>query len=117
IDEVKRLLSASRLLTLTGTGGIGKTRLSLQVASDVFQDYPDGVWFVELAALADPALVPRAVASALGAREQPGDQTAALGSYLGARRLLLVLDNCEHLVEACAALVANLLRACPSLRV
>jgi predicted ATPase/class 3 adenylate cyclase len=116
--EVKRLLAESRLLTLTGSGGCGKTRLALQVAADLLEEFPEGVWLVELAPLADPGLVPQAVASVLGLREEPGRSlTATLTDALRARSLLLVLDNCEHLLSACAQLVESLLHACPQLRV
>jgi len=112
---------ACRLLTLTGAGGGGKTRLALEVAAAVRPHYPDGVWLVELAALADPALVPAAVAAALDLRELPGASfmaaMAALTDTLQVRRMLLVLDNCEHLVAACAGLAARLLRACPHLQI
>ena len=115
--EVKRLLAATRLLTLTGPGGTGKTRLSLHVAADLLETFPDGVWLVELAPLSDPALVPQTVASTLGVREESGRPiVAALTDYLRAKRLLLILDNCEHLIEACAQLADTLLRACPELR-
>ncbi len=110
-----------RLLTLTGVGGGGKTRLALEVAAAVRPHYPDGVWLVELAALADPTLVPATVAAALALRELPGasftEAMAALADTLQARRMLLVLDNCEHLVAACAGLAARLLRACPHLQI
>jgi predicted ATPase/class 3 adenylate cyclase len=110
------LLEQARLLTLTGIGGCGKTRLALQVAAHVVEAYPDGVWFVDLAPLADPGLVPQAVAAALGVREEPGlPLPATLTAALRPRRLLLVLDNCEHLVEACARLTDAVLRACPHL--
>jgi predicted ATPase/DNA-binding SARP family transcriptional activator/DNA-binding CsgD family transcriptional regulator len=116
--EVKRLLSMTRLLTLTGVGGSGKTRLALKVASDLAGAYPDGAWLVELAALSDPALVPQAVAKALRAREQPGRPlTETLEDALRARRMLLVVDNCEHLIEAVVRLVDALLDSCPKLRV
>ncbi len=116
--EVRRLLHAARLLTLTGAGGCGKTRLALAVAGEVGADYPDGVWLVELAELADPSLVPQAVAEALGLREEPGQPIlVTLTTYLTPTRLLLVLDNCEHLAAACAELVTVLLAACPQLRV
>ena len=118
ISEVERLLSGTRLLTITGTGGCGKTRLALRVAANLAAQFDDGTWWVSLAPLADPALVPKAVASALGVREQPGrPMTEALPERLGARELLLVLDNCEHLVGACARLVEALLRACPHVRI
>ncbi len=111
-------LHATRLLTLVGAGGIGKTRLSLQVAADLLDEYPDGVWFVELAPLTDAHLVPQAVASALGVKEETGRPvTEALVEHVVDRQLLLVLDNCEHLVEACATLADRLLRAGPRLRI
>src|SRR5438067_1603125 len=115
--EMVRLLGNTRLLTLVGAGGVGKTRLALQVAAQV-DDYPDGVWLVELASLLDPLLVPQAVAAVLGIRERPGDPVVqTLVSALEPRRLLLVLDNCEHLLVACAELVAALLRTCPDVHV
>jgi predicted ATPase/class 3 adenylate cyclase len=118
IAEVTRLLASTRLLTLTGTGGSGKTRLALQVAADLVDAYPDGVWLAELAPLADPDLAPQAVAVALDVREQPGQpMLATLATALRPKRLLLVLDNCEHLLEACAHLVEPLLRGCPGVRV
>jgi predicted ATPase/DNA-binding CsgD family transcriptional regulator len=118
LAEVGRQLEGNRLLTLTGSGGCGKTRLALATATDLVERFEDGVWLVELAPLVDPSLVPQAVASALGLREQPGRSPAeALSRYLGSRNVMLVLDNCEHLVEACAALAEALLRFCPRLRV
>jgi predicted ATPase/class 3 adenylate cyclase len=118
IAEVRRLLEAVHLLTLVGAGGAGKTRLALQVAAGLFETYPDGVWLVELAALADPSLVPQAIASTQGLREATGRPLMALLSdHLQHRQVLLVLDNCEHLVLACADLVDTLLHACPGLRV
>jgi len=118
VRDIADLVRRTRLVTLTGPGGCGKTRLALEVAATLVDTYPDGVWLVELAALADPALAPRAVASALGVGEQPGQTLlATLSAFLRARDLLLVLDNCEHLIGACAALVAALLAACPQLRV
>ena len=118
LAEVKRLLGQSRLVTLTGPGGTGKTRLSLQVAAETLEGYADGAWLVELATLLDPALVVTTVASALGVREDAeraaGD---SLVDFLRTKQLLLVLDNCEHLVAACAQLTERLLRAAPALRV
>lgn len=118
LAEVKRLLAGTRLLTLTGSGGTGKTRLSLKVAAEVLPEFKDGVWLVELAPLTDPALIPSAVLTVFELREQPGRPPLALVTdYLRAKRLLLILDNCEHLIEACARLTANWLQVCPHLRI
>jgi predicted ATPase/class 3 adenylate cyclase/Tfp pilus assembly protein PilF len=116
--EVKSLLQKTRLLTLTGSGGCGKTRLAMQVAADMLEHYSDGVWVVELASLTDTALVPQTVASALGLREQVGKTfVQTLTDYLKSKRLLLVLDNCEHLLNACAQLCDALQRACSHLTI
>jgi predicted ATPase/DNA-binding SARP family transcriptional activator/DNA-binding CsgD family transcriptional regulator len=116
--EVKRELAMTSLLTLTGTGGTGKTRLALQVARDLTGIYPDGVWLVELAPLSEPKLVPKATAEALGVPERSGQPlTATLVDALRSKTLLLVLDNCEHLVDAVAQLVDALLDACPQLQI
>jgi non-specific serine/threonine protein kinase len=118
IADLTQMIAATRLLTLTGPGGIGKTRLALEVASRALVEYHDGVWLVELAPLSDPALVPCAVARALGVDEEPGrPPVEILRDWLEPKRLLLVLDNCEHLVEACAVLADQLLRSCAGLRV
>jgi predicted ATPase/DNA-binding CsgD family transcriptional regulator len=118
LSEVKRFLENKRLLTLTGPGGCGKTRLALAAASELVEKFEDGVWMVDLAPLADPSLVPQAVASAPGMREQPGRSiTETLSDYLTAKKVLLVLDNCEHLIGACAELAESLLRSCSKLRV
>jgi class 3 adenylate cyclase len=116
--EVKQRLNTTPLLTLTGTGGTGKTRLSLQAAADVLDQFEDGVWLVELATVSDPDLVPEAVAGVLGVREEP-DQPLhiTLTNFLRTKSLLLILDNCEHLVAAVAQLAEKLLRACPRLRI
>jgi len=108
---------STRLLTLTGPGGTGKTRLSLQAAHELLPFFPDGVWLVELASLSDPALMPQTVAAVLGVREEP-DRPAikTLADALHHKTLLLILDNCEHLIEACARLAEALLRACPNLK-
>jgi len=117
-DEVAKLLAKCRLLTLQGSGGIGKTRLSLQVAADHMDGFPDGVWLVELAALQDAQLVPQAVASVLGVKEDGGLSTVeALVKYVRDRRLLVVLDNCEHLVQACAEIANRLLQAGPHVKI
>jgi predicted ATPase/DNA-binding CsgD family transcriptional regulator len=118
VAEVKDRLTDTRLLTLTGSGGCGKSRLALVVASELVDSFEDGAWWVALASLSDPALVPQAVASALGVREAPGRSiTDVLRERLETEDLLLVLDNCEHLIDACAALADTLLRACPDLRI
>ena len=115
IADVKRLLGTAQLLTLTGAGGCGKSRLAYRVAADLLDQYPDGAYAVELAALSDPELVPQTIASSLGVRESPGATVLlSLLDYLRTRRLLLVLDNCEHLVDACASLADSLLHSCPS---
>jgi len=118
LAEIAKSLEASRLLTLLGVGGIGKTRLSLQVASEMLDAFPDGVWLVELAPLTDPQLVPQAVASALGVEEELGRPVIeALEKHLRDRQLLLILDNCEHLLEACADLVRQSLQFGPRLKI
>src|SRR5829696_3502634 len=117
-DLEERLAGEARLLTLIGPGGCGKTRLALSAASRLAAGFEDGVWWVDLAPLSDPDLVAQAVAQALGVREAPGrSPTEAVLEHLEGRKTLLVLDNCEHLVEACAALADALLRSCPELRV
>jgi predicted ATPase/predicted Ser/Thr protein kinase len=118
IAEIKRELHKTRLLTLTGTGGIGKTRLALQVAADALEHYTDGVWFVDLTSVQEPALVPPVVASTFDLREEPGRAlTEKLCDYLKARQVLLILDNCEHVVTACAELVNRLLRRCSTVKI
>jgi predicted ATPase len=118
IETVHQLLLNHRLVTLTGSGGTGKTRLALKVAERFLEVYQDGVWLVQLASLADPGLVPQTVAGAVGAREVPGKPIAAvLVEHLRSRELLLILDNCEHLVESCARLADALLQACPHLTI
>src|SRR5579859_2325114 len=118
IVQVIDLVDEQALVTLTGSGGVGKTRLSLRVAEAMMARFPQGVWFVELAALADPALVAQQVATVVGARDNP-NRTALenVAAYLSERETLLILDNCEHLLAACAALADTLLRICPRLRV
>jgi len=118
IADVAHLLDGSRILTLTGTGGIGKTRLSVEVARRALSSHADGVWRVELGTLTDAALVPKAVATALGVTEEPTKRIEeTLFASVGARQLLVVLDNCEHLVRACGELVRAFVLACPSLRI
>ncbi|HEV8355126.1 MAG TPA: tetratricopeptide repeat protein [bacterium] len=115
---VRRLLMERPLVTITGPGGSGKTRLAAEVAVAVLSDYPDGVWWVELAPLAEGTLIPRTIAAALGIREQPGKSVAtSIAAHLLPRTTLLVLDNCEHVVTSVAELAEQLLRTCPGLRI
>lgn len=118
LPAVKARLARSRLVTLTGVGGAGKTRLALHVAADVLDAYPDGVWFVELASVAAPDLVASAIAAAVDVREEIGRPAlATLVDQLRQRRLLVVLDNCEHVVDGAAVAVAEILRRAPSVAV
>jgi ATP/maltotriose-dependent transcriptional regulator MalT len=119
VARIERLLvGGTRLATLCGPGGSGKTRLALAAARDLVEAFEDGVWWVELASLSDPTLVPGALASALGVREVAHrSMTEVLVEHLKSKKALLVLDNCEHLVEGCAVLTDTLLRACPELEI
>ena len=118
VREVAGLLEESRLVTVTGPGGVGKTRLAGEVARQVAARFADGAWLAELAPVRDPARVPAVVAVALGVREQPGMPAAdAVARVLARRQLLLVLDNCEHVIGAAAQLCAGLLQACDDVRV
>jgi predicted ATPase/DNA-binding CsgD family transcriptional regulator len=118
LSEARSLLSSSRLLTLTGVGGVGKTRLALRLAGDVGRLFPDGVWLVDLASLRDEELLVSTVAAALGLTDTADrSPLAQLSSYVADKRLLLVLDNCEHLVQGCAMLAGKLLGAAPDLRI
>jgi predicted ATPase/DNA-binding SARP family transcriptional activator/DNA-binding CsgD family transcriptional regulator len=118
IVEIKRTLAMTRLMTITGAGGSGKTRLALEVARDLVGAYPDGVWLVQLAALSEPDLVAQEVAGVLGIKERPGQPLSdTLADALRVKNLLLVLDNCEHLVVPAARLVDRLLSSCPRLKV
>jgi predicted ATPase/DNA-binding CsgD family transcriptional regulator len=116
LSEIGQCLRENRLITLTGTGGTGKTRLALQVATAELDRFPDGVWLVELARLPTPELVVETIAKVLMLPEAPDPAlTERLGAYLSAKYLLLVLDNCEHVIEECARIVASLLARCPRL--
>jgi hypothetical protein len=117
LAEIRRLLSSSRLLTLTGVGGAGKTRLALRTAVEMRRAFSDGVWFVELAALRDPELLPHTIAGALDLHHVSGNPLADLADHLEDKQLLVVLDNCEQLTEACAVVVSKLLAEAPGLRV
>ncbi|MDX1378573.1 MAG: AAA family ATPase, partial [Anaerolineales bacterium] len=108
----------ARLLTLIGPGGTGKTRLSVQLGGDQLALYPDGVWMIELAPLADPALIPQTIASVLGLREIPERPLIELVTdYLRAKSALIILDNCEHLIDACARIAESLIQACANLKI
>ena len=118
MQEVKSLVKCSRLVTLTGAGGAGKTRLALQAGADRIDDYADGVWLAELAPLTDPGLVTHAAATVLGITEEPGvPLITTLIRELKDRELLLLLDNCEHLIDASAELCQALLGACGNVRI
>ena len=118
VEQIKKRLEQSRLVTLTGSGGVGKTRLSIQVAHEILDEYPEGAWLVELAPLTDPALVTQAICAVLDV-DPPGNTSAldTLTDYLGTKKLLLVIDNCEHLIDACAQAAEGLLHACHNLRI
>jgi predicted ATPase/class 3 adenylate cyclase len=118
IAEIKEQLSTTRLLTLTGSGGAGKTRLSLQVAAEVLDRFKNGVWFIELASLSDATLVPFTIASTLSLREEPDRLLSmTLIDWLRSKDLLLIFDNCEHLIEACAKFADEVLHTSPAVRI
>ncbi len=118
LAELRQLLRKSRLITLTGPGGSGKTRLALRLAAEVLDKYPDGVWLAELATLNDSRLLEQTVASACGVREELlRPMLEVLVERLGAHRTMLILDSCEHLVDQCAVLVGSVLRSCPKLTI
>jgi len=118
IQRVNALLERNRLVTLVGSGGSGKTRLSLQIAAEQLDQFPDGAWLIEFAPVNDPEMVPRAVSDVLGVAESlGGDLTRGLAEHIGTRSILLIFDNCEHLVEGCARLADALLRSCPNLKI
>ena len=110
LEELRELLRRHRLVTLLGPGGTGKTRLALQAAVEIIEDFPDGTWLVELAPIGDGALVPQQIAAALRLPELDRDR-------LSSKRALIVLDNCEHLVDACASMATTLVQRCPGLTI
>jgi predicted ATPase/class 3 adenylate cyclase len=118
LAEIKHLLSRTRLLTLSGSGGNGKTRLALQAAAEMVDQFTNGVWFVDMATVLDPTLIATMVATTLRLREQSGQAILeTLVAFLRDKRLLLILDNCEQIVSACAELAEKLLKTCPDLRI
>lgn len=118
VEQIKKRLENNRLVTLTGSGGIGKTRLSIRVASELLDEYPNGAWLVELAPIADPEWVARAFCAVLDiAIQGNASPLTVLTEYLHSKKLLLVVDNCEHLIDTCAQLCDSLLLACPDLRI
>ena len=117
MDDVRMLLADNRLVTLTGAGGAGKTRLAVEIAARIAAEFRDGAWYVDLAPITHPAVVPVAVARALGLPDQPGRSTMdTVVRFVGDRQMLMVLDNCEHLLEATASLAFELFGACSALR-
>ena len=118
LREVKRLLTTTRLVTLTGSGGAGKTKLALRAATEMARGFPDGACLVLLDSIRDPLLVTQAVFSALGVHDlSAGLSLSSLADYLAGKRLLLLLDNCEHLLDGCAVLASTLTTSCPDLHV
>ena len=118
LNEITNLIKKHRLITLVGAGGIGKTRLALQVGQIVLNSYPNGVWFIALDSLSDPALVPQTVASVFDIRESPDHPLMdKLIDFLQSKSSLLILDNCEHLLEACAHLINVILKNCPKIKI
>lgn len=118
LTDVKKLLHDTHMLTLIGSGGTGKTRLSIQAAQESLAEYPDGVWLVELASILDPLLVPRTTALAMGLRDEPQRPVIdMLCDYLREKKMLLILDNCEHLVDACAQMADKLLHVASHTRI
>lgn len=117
LAQARQLLSGSRLLTLTGAGGVGKTRLALQLAASVRRAFADGVWLVELAELTDQALLSQTVATAMGLRDDSAASATSLAETLSDKQLLLVLDNCEHMPDACAVLAGKLLPLAPDIKI
>jgi predicted ATPase len=118
VAEIEAAVRAHRLVTLTGVGGVGKTRLAFEVAAHLADEFPDGVWFFELAAVADPGAVPDAVAAVLGITQQPGKSVASsVAAALEGRVRLLVFDNCEHVLDAAADLIEAILAASATVKI
>jgi predicted ATPase/class 3 adenylate cyclase len=118
LREVKELIRSAHLLTLTGPGGTGKTRLAIHVAADLLEDFPHGIWLVELATVSDPDLIPETIAAALNIRQEAdAPLLGTITNFLRQKKLLLIPDNCEHLVARCADIAGALIRACPELRI
>ncbi|HSM71768.1 MAG TPA: tetratricopeptide repeat protein [Anaerolineales bacterium] len=118
IAEISKRIRTNRLVTLAGIGGTGKTRLALQVAADMIEEFPDGVWFVELASITEPDMIPQAILAAMGIPEQSkASNIQFLIEYLQKRKLLLILDNCEHLIDSCAKLAQKLVRDAAHIRI
>src|ERR1700761_2456346 len=116
LSQLRDLLAENRLVTVTGAGGVGKTRVAIHVAAQVDREFSDGIWYVDLAPITDPDLVPVAAARAFGLPDQPGRSTMdTITRFIADRQMLVVLDNCEHLLDATAALVMELLAGCPGL--
>ncbi|OBJ84649.1 transcriptional regulator [Mycobacterium gordonae] len=118
MGELRELITENRLVTLTGAGGAGKTRLALEVAAQLTGEFSDGVWYVDLAPITNPAVAPVTVVRTLGLPDEPGRSTMdTLVRFIGPKTMLLVLDNCEHLLDACGVLVFELLKGCPQLTI
>lgn len=118
MTELPQLITANRLVTLTGAGGAGKTRLAVELAAQLTAEFADGVWYVDLAPITNPAVVPVSTARALGLPDQPGRSTTELlVRFFGEKSILLLLDNCEHLLDACGTMIVELLKSCPCLTI
>ena len=118
LNQVKNIFADSHLLTITGSGGSGKSRLALQTGADLIDDFANGVWMAELAPVSEPELIPQKIIEEIGIKEEPNESPEkTLKDYLKNKEILIILDNCEHLIDACAALAENLLTYCPKLKI